>query len=173
METFLEILKYTLPALIVLLTAWVILRKMLAEENYRRNFELRKLTVNQLTPVRLRAYERLTLLLERTKPETILLRCDSLPTMTVSALQQKLLEIIRDEFNHNVSQQLYVSTEAWQRILTAKESLIQLVNQCAGQFSPTDNAISLAQLLIQTYAATENTPTDSTLTFLKQEINSF
>ncbi len=63
MDIFLEILKYILPALVVLGATYVVLSKQLANEADRRNFELRKLNVNQITPVRLRAYERLTLLL--------------------------------------------------------------------------------------------------------------
>ena len=66
MDIFFEILKYILPALVVLGATYVVLSKQLANEADRRNFELRKLNVNQITPVRLRAYERLTLLLERT-----------------------------------------------------------------------------------------------------------
>ena len=63
METFLEILKYILPSLVVVLVVWLMLRKGLANEAERRNFELRKQTANQMTPTRLRAYERFTLFL--------------------------------------------------------------------------------------------------------------
>ncbi|HHT61936.1 MAG: hypothetical protein KBB61_05050 [Paludibacteraceae bacterium] len=173
METFLEILKYILPSLVVVLVVWLMLRKGLANEAERRNFELRKQTANQMTPTRLRAYERFTLFLERTKPEAMLLRYDNLSSMTTATLQQKLLETVRDEFNHNASQQIYISDEAWKHIVTAKESVIQLINQCSGNFASTENAIALAQLLIQTYAATEVTPTDLALKFLKQEVNLF
>ena len=91
METFLEILKYILPSLVVVLVVWLMLRKGLANEAERRNFELRKQTANQMTPTRLRAYERFTLFLERTKPEAMLLRYDNLSSMTTATLQQKLL----------------------------------------------------------------------------------
>lgn len=171
METLFEILKYTLPSLVVVLVTWVVLRKSLVEEKYRRNFELRKQFANQLTPTRLRAYERLTLFLERTKPEAILLRCNNISTMNAAALQQKMLELVRDEFGHNVTQQLYVSDDAWVRVVTAKESLIQLINRCSAHFQPTDKAFDLAQMLIQTYVSSGETPTDLALAFLKSELS--
>ena len=171
MDIFFEILKYILPALVVLGATYVVLSKQLANEADRRNFELRKLNVNQITPVRLRAYERLTLLLERTKPEAMLLRLN-LSNLSNFDLQTQLLKTIRDEFDHNMGQQIYVSPEAWTLVMNARESLMRLVNGSAAQVQPSDSAMQLAQSLIQTYAATETTPTDVALNILKQEVKS-
>ena len=169
MDIFLEILKYILPALIVLLATYVVLGKQLANEADRRNFELRKLNINQITPVRLRAYERLTLLLERTKPEAMLLRLN-LSNLSNFDLQTQLLRSIRDEFDHNMGQQIYISPEAWVLVMNARESLMRLVNGSAVQVQPSESAMQLAQSLIQTYASTDVTPTDIALDFLKKEV---
>lgn len=169
METFFEILKYILPALVVLATVYVVMRKQLSNEADRRNFELRKLNSNQVTPARLRAYERLTLLLERTKPESMLLRMN-LSHLTNFELQTELLQTIRTEFDHNMAQQIYVSAEAWTLVMNARESLMRLINGLAGQVQPSGAALELAQSLIGTYAATPNVPTEIALNFLKQEV---
>jgi len=169
MSIFLQILGYTLPALVVFLTTWLVLRKQLDNEADRRNFELRRLSVNQITPVRLRAYERLTLLLERTQPEAMILRLD-LQGMTNIELQSKLLQTIRTEFDHNVAQQIYVSPEAWAMVKNARENLVRVINGAAAQVQPTGAALQLAQKLIELYTSLQTTPTEAALNCLKNEV---
>lgn len=169
MDIFLQILGYTLPALVVFLTAWLVLRKQLDNEADRRNFELRRLSANQITPVRLRAYERLTLLLERTQPEAMILRLD-LQGMTNIELQSKLLQTIRTEFDHNVAQQIYVSPEAWAMVKNARENLVRVINGAAAQVQPTGAALQLAQKLIELYSSLQTTPTEAALNCLKNEV---
>lgn len=169
MELFLDLLKYTVPALVVALTTWLVLHKLLAAETERRAFELRKMNQNQLTPARLRAYERLTLLLERTQPEAMILRLD-LQGMTNLELQTRLLQTVRDEFDHNVSQQIYVSQQAWVLVRNARENLVRIINAAVGQVQPSAPALQLAQCLIEMYAALKTTPTDVALDFLKNEV---
>ncbi len=169
MSIFLQILGYTLPALVVFLTTWLVLRKQLDNEADRRNFELRRLSANQITPVRLRAYERLTLLLERTQPEAMILRLD-LQGMTNIELQSKLLQTIRTEFDHNVAQQIYVSPEAWAMVKNARENLVRVINGAAAQVQPTGAALQLAQKLIELYSSLQTTPTEAALNCLKNEV---
>ncbi len=169
MSLFLQILGYTLPALVVFLTTWLVLRKQLDNEADRRNFELRRLSTNQITPVRLRAYERLTLLLERTQPEAMILRLD-LQGMTNIELQSKLLQTIRNEFDYNVAQQIYVSPEAWAMVKNARENLVRVINGAAAQVQPTGAALQLAQKLIELYSSLQTTPTEAALNCLKNEV---
>ena len=169
MSIFLQILGYTLPALVVFLTTWLVLRKQLDNEADRRNFELRRLSVNQITPVRLRAYERLTLLLERTQPEAMIMRLN-LQGMTNIELQSKLLQTIRTEFDHNVAQQIYVSPEAWAMVKNARENLVRVINGAAAQVQPTGAALQLAQKLIELYSSLQTTPTEAALNCLKNEV---
>lgn len=169
MDIFLQILGYTLPALVVALTTWLVLRKMLNNEADRRAYELRRLNANQVTPVRLRAYERLTLLLERTQPESMVMRLN-VSGMTNLELQSKLLETVRSEFDHNVAQQIYVSAEAWTMVKSARENMVRIINAAAAQVQPTAPAMQLAQKLIELYSSLPATPTDLALTCLKNEV---
>lgn len=165
----LEVLKYTIPALVVLLSTWLATEKQMKNEAARRNFELRKQSQKTITAVRLQAYERFTLLLERLEPSRMLLRLD-ISALNCQQLQQQLLEVIRKEFDHNLSQQIYVSDEVWTNIVFAKEEMLRFVNTCAQQFAATDDAMMMAKLLVTSYATNGETPTQRALEALKTEV---
>jgi len=168
METM-DILKIILPALLVLLTAYLLIDKLLRNEDRRRNFELRKDSLATLTPIRLRAYERLILVLERTTPATLIVQAAK-PEMSNMELHKELLSSIRQEFSHNLSQQIYVSNECWNYIRATQESLLRLINTCASQCDPVKSATELAERIIQVYNASERTPTELAIDFLKKEV---
>lgn len=167
-----EIFYVVLPALLVLLTAYLMIDKLLRNEDKRRNFELRKDGVTTVTPIRLRAYERLMLVLERTTPNTLIVTV-ARPDMTNQELHTQLLASIRQEFSHNLSQQIYVSDDLWNFIRGAQESLLRLVNTCAAQCNPTNSASELAERIIQVYTDTDQTPTEKAIEKLKNEVRSF
>lgn len=169
MDVFFEILKFTLPSLIMLLGVWLVMHKMFGQEEARRNFEIRKQFRDVTLPVRLRAYERIILFLQRTEPESLLMRFD-FSGMTVLQLQQMLHKAIRDEYEHNMSQQIYVSNEAWAMVSNARESLVQLINSCAAQLDSEAPAMSLAQTILNTYAASLDTPTEIAINYVKSEV---
>jgi hypothetical protein len=167
-----DILKISIPALIVLLTAYLLIDKLLRNEDKRRNFELSKSSLATITPIRLRAYERLILVLERTSPSTLILN-NAKPGMSNSELHSQLLSAIRLEFSHNISQQIYISDEVWNYIRTAQENLLQLINTCASKCNPSDEATVLAQVIIQVYDASEQTLTELAINKLKQEVRNY
>lgn len=168
----LDILKIVLPALLVLITAYLLINRLLKNEEKQRNFELQKTSQNTITPIRLRAYERLTLVLERTSPNSLVLNCMK-PGMSNFELQNQLIKCIRDEFAHNVSQQIYVTNELWITIRATQESLIRLVNTCAAQCQPNNDATELAEMVIKLFAQSEQTPTEVAVELLKKEVSAF
>jgi hypothetical protein len=170
--TGIHILYIVLPALLVLLTAYLLIHKMLKGEEKRRDFELRKNSLSVITPIRLRAYERLMLVLERTTPSTLVVNTIK-PDMTCLQLQSQLVSTIRQEFGHNVSQQIYVSNQLWELIRGSQESLMRLINGCAAQCNPADQAAHLAELIIQVYAKSEQTPSEMAINQLKNEVRQF
>lgn len=164
-----EIAKIVLPALMVLITAYLIINKLISGEEKRRDFEITKNNISVITPIRLRAYERLMLLLERTSPSMLIIS-NTKPGMFNLDLQHVLLEKIREEFTHNLSQQIYVSDELWSCIRTAQESIVQLVNSSASKCNPDNPATQLAELILKVYASSELHPADYAKTVLKKEI---
>lgn len=169
METLLNVLAYTLPSVVMLVGVWLVLKKTLRNENDFLTFELKKQNNNQKLSVTLRAYERLILFLERTQPSSILMR-QNLSTMNCLQLQTVLLKQIRDEFEHNVTQQLYVSREAWALLCNAKESLVKLVNLSARQFETSASAIKMAEFMIKSYSESHNPPAEVAINFIKEEV---
>ena len=99
METVLEILKYTLPAFIVFLTAYFSIRQIIKNTEQIRKTELILGNQKIITPIKLQAYERLVLLLERLSPDSLIMRVSKLD-MTSKQLHTTLLSTIRSEFEH-------------------------------------------------------------------------
>ena len=166
-----EILKYCLPALIVLLATWLVLFKMLREERDKREFELRKYTHKEALPIRLRGYERLAILLERTTPEHMLRDMD-IANLTVQQLQILLMKTVRLEFDHNLSQQVYVSDAVWEAIILVEEEMISFIAAGAKNFAPDSPALPYAQQLITVYSSNGQTPNQLAQIKLREEARS-
>jgi hypothetical protein len=124
MEVLLEILKYTIPALIVFATVWIMLRAWSKNEDKRRKSEFNMHITDEILPIRLQAYERSILLLERISPDSMIMRI-SRNDYSARQLQQELLSNITSEFDHNIAQQTYISKEGWEKIKAAKNQIIQ------------------------------------------------
>ena len=127
-----EILKYCIPAICVLVATWIVMHKFYKSENEKRLWELKRLAQKEISPLRMRAYERLALLLERTTPEHMLIDLN-LSEMTPLQVQAHLMHTIRQEYDHNLSQQVYISNEVWDMIENAKNQTIAFVNNIALQ----------------------------------------
>ena len=166
-----EILKYCLPALIVLLATWLVLFKMLREERDKREFELRKSTHKEALPIRLRGYERLAILLERTTPEHMLRDMD-IANLTVQQLQILLMKTVRLEFDHNLSQQVYVSDAVWEAVILVEEEMISFIAAGAKNFAPDSPALPYAQQLITVYSSNGQTPNQLAQIKLREEARS-
>lgn len=100
----------------------------------------------QLTPMKLQAYERMILYVERIGLEGLVMRV-FLPEMTAQQLQIALNRTIREEFEHNLTQQLYVSEAAWAEVKAAREYISSIIGQAYSNVSPSDNGMELAKLL--------------------------
>jgi hypothetical protein len=168
-NSFYEILKITLPALVVFLTAYFLFRDMLENSQRQREFEFRVENQGQVTPIRLQAYERLTMFLERISPQSLLTRTLS-ADISAAQFHYELLKQIRQEYEHNLSQQIYVSVPAWEALRGAKESLIMLINQAADEVKKDDPAISLSNQIFKQYMELEEQPVAIALGELKKEV---
>lgn len=164
-----EILKITIPSLIVFLTAYYVLKTVLQKENENRKIQVVLQNQKIITPLRLQAYERIILFLERIAPNSVIIRLQT-PNMTVGQLHKEMLITIRTEFEHNLSQQLYLSVEAWEEIRNAKEKTIKLLNTAMEGLDSNDNAIKFSQRIFEMLIEIEKSPTQEAINFLKQEI---
>ncbi|MDE5610629.1 MAG: hypothetical protein K2I90_01250 [Odoribacter sp.] len=118
--------------------------------------------------LKLLAYERITLLIERLKPDSLIPRTLS-PELNYKEYQLLLLNEIRKEFEYNLSQQLYLSDNAWIVTVNFKDNVITLINSAASECQPNDNANQLGQKILERYI-TSGAYADKTLKIVKEEI---
>ncbi len=157
-----------LTALIVGAVAYLFFKKHTENEEGRRRFLLHKEAQGKLLPLRLQAYERITLFLERMDLNKSVVRIKPRNT-SVENYENDLVNGIEQEYEHNLTQQIYVSAEAWNIIRTAKNATIQTVRQTAMN-EKTDSADKLRETLLNNAMAGVS-PSQKALAFLKAEIS--
>ncbi|MBL7806910.1 MAG: hypothetical protein JNN28_03805 [Saprospiraceae bacterium] len=168
MEFFLELLKLTIPAVVVGATAYYLL-KMLLDERQRIDHALLRNEAQKVTlPVRLSAYERLMLLCDRADVANTMLRV-RMPGMKVRELRGVLLMAINQEFEHNVSQQLYVSDTLWQIIRMAKNNTLGMVTMTAQDLDPNADSEALAEALLKVLDEQPITPLQTAIMAVRTE----
>lgn len=169
MNDILEILKYMLPSILVLIASYSMIKMFLRNEDKKRRFEFSMNQKDSVLPLRLQAYERLILLLERLSPDVLVMRLNS-ANLTVSQMQNELISSIRTEFDHNLAQQTYISIAAWEIIKTAKTEMVKLINSSAAELNPKDNATNLSKRIIENAIELGQSPTSNAINFLKEEV---
>ncbi len=172
MEQVADIVMFMFPAIAVIATTIYLLNKYLDEVRIHKSIQLRETNSKTVLPIRLQAYERLVLYLERINPNNSIMRLHK-SGMSASKLQQELIKSIRDEFDHNMAQQVYVSIQAWNMVKQAKEEIVNLINLCANKVGDQATGIDLSGLIFETLAKSKTHPTNIASNYLKQEIKEF
>lgn len=168
------VVPYILLVVVMFLGFWALLHLLYRNEQKKRQWELKKESQKAISPIRLRAYERLVLLMERTKPEHMLMELrgkqpEAFTTWNVAQMQQYLLQTIRLEFDHNQSQQVYVSEEVWDMITNVRDQMATFVIAIAGQLPKDANTQTYVTTLLTAFNSNGLTPTDKALEYLKNE----
>lgn len=169
MKEFLEILKYILPSLVVLAVTYIVIRAFLENELKKKVLEIKNVSAKAVTPIQLQAFERLILLLERIQPSGLIMRV-SKPNQTRDQLRSAMITSIRDEFDHNLSQQVYVSSKGWELVKNAKESVISTVNSAVSKTSDETSSAEFAGMIIEMWSDHKQDPVNRAIEFLKEEI---
>jgi len=170
LNTLLEIIKYTIPSLVVLGSSYLIVRKFLISENQRKQLALFQDAQDTTLRLRLQAYERLVLFIERISPRQMIPRLYE-PTMTVRDLQLAIINNIRNEFEYNLSQQIYVSRNVWETVKNVKEQELNMVNQVGKTLEPDAPARELhTKILDIVMRAEEELPVDVALHTINDEV---
>ena len=164
-----EILKYIIPAGIVLMTSYLTIWVFLRNETKKRQLEINAASKDIVLPIRLQAYERIILFLERISPNSLLIRV-SIPGMSAIQLQTALLNNIREEFEHNLSQQLYISSSAWELTKNAKEEIVRIINSSASRLDGNAASEELSTKIFSMTMEMENLITYLAIDKIKKEI---
>lgn len=156
------------PLILVFLFVYYMLKSFFEQFENQRKQEIRMKYSEETLPLRLQAYERIILFLERIKPESMVMRVAQ-AGMTTIDLQKALLANIRDEFEHNLSQQIYLSAEAWAMVNAARQSIIQLVSSAAMDEKPQDPYMEYATGLLEEFASINDDPLSKAIQFVQKE----
>jgi hypothetical protein len=175
MDPIIQVIILLLPSLIILAIVYIMVKgfvdgmeKLFMEEYRRRRNELNKESRSAIIPLRLQAYERMLLFLERISPSNIVMRLHHSGT-TAQQLHGEILKTIRAEYEHNLSQQLYLSAGAWEMIKTAKEETVKLINVTAEKMPASASGYDYGQALIEISSKIKKLPTEVAIEYLKKE----
>jgi len=170
MNVLVEVLLVFVTGAAVFLTAYFLLKMFLDNESKKRIMDYKTQNTKLILPIRLQAYERIILLLERISPNSLIVRLQ-VPGMQALQLQKELHSLIRAEFEHNYSQQIYMSDKAWEVACSAKENVIKLINLSAQRVTPDAPAMELSQIIMDAWMNINPTPTHTAIVFIKNEVN--
>lgn len=171
MDGLIEILKIILPAGAVFAAAFFLVQKFLSNDQKRRDHELKKSSQAAITPLKIQAYERLVIFLERVHPNSLVVRINK-HGMNAHQLHQELIKAVKSEYEHNLSQQIYVSYNSWELVKTAKEEVIKLVNISATKVPHDNTSNDLAMMILNITANLEKKmPSEIALEYIKKEIS--
>lgn len=170
MEIFEDILKIAIPAALVLYGMYLVMNTLVSKQLQKIHMDTVSKNQEQITPLRLQAYERVVLLLERISPPQLVLRVND-PNFNVRMFRQQLIASVREEYNHNLSQQVYVSKEAWNLVKNAVEDVQGLINSCAQNIEDQeDHSQQLGLLILRMYEENETDSIGTALNYVKDEV---
>lgn len=161
-----------LPTLLLIIAVGIFL--YIITKHFQNTHQVRLLEVRMrkdavVLPTRLHAYERVVLLLERITPSNLLLRVSGVG-QTATDYHRVLLTEIRNEFNHNMSQQVYMSDQVWQQVKQAREEVVNLINKTYREMPEEARGNDLAKRILETVLTTETDPTASAIIAVKEEM---
>lgn len=167
MTKIIEILAYTIPSIITGGVAYFIFISYFKDQQNTRRWLIQKENQKLAFPQRIQAYERMVLFLERINPTKMLVRIAPI-SQEKSDYENLIVSQIEQEFEHNLTQQLYLSDAAWTIILTAKNSTIQIIRKVS-RAENTDSADAMRQKILSELLDKQS-PSNAALAFLKNEV---
>ncbi|PWK26670.1 hypothetical protein LV89_02179 [Arcicella aurantiaca] len=172
MELVADLLKVILPAGLVLWAMYLTVSSFIKKDLVQKELDIKAETTKTLLPIRLQAYERMALFLERISPNNLLIRLNG-RAVTVADFQQLMLAEIREEFSHNLSQQVYMSDQAWTTIKNAMNETVALINLSAKDLASEAPALELSKRIFEVVMNKGVNSSDEALRMVKQEMRTF
>lgn len=162
-----ELASYTLPAIVTGFVAYSFFELHIKNNDKKRAFLLNKQAHIESLPIRLQAYERMTLFLERINLTKLLIRVAPISNQK-NDYENFLIDQIEHEFEHNLTQQIYISEECWTIITTAKNATIQMIRKAA-MSDRVDSADKLREVILNDLLEKQS-PSNAALSFIKSEV---
>jgi hypothetical protein len=164
-----DVLKYTVAGIGVVYIAFYLFKPYLDKSQNLQALELKKGLSAQTLPLRLQAYERLVLFVERVNPANMLIRLNG-NSLAAAELHAVIVNEIRNEYQHNVTQQIYVTERAWAVIKRVKEDTLAVVNSAVKALPEEANGLDLGRITLNHLSKLEDNPYDIAITLLRKDL---
>ncbi|MEM9326721.1 MAG: hypothetical protein AAGA85_13740 [Bacteroidota bacterium] len=168
MEELIDLAKILAPAALVLYLAYLLVRSFLNNQLEEIRQRMTQKGQEVAMPIRLQAYERVCLLLERVAPDNLIPRLNN-SEYTAGQFRQILLTEVREEFNHNLSQQVYMSDEAWSYVKSAVEDTLSMINEAGNNVESDEKSLALAKKIFDLSIERKPDMHTTALLFVKDE----
>ena len=163
-----ELISYSLPTIIIAFIGYNLFELYTKNEREKRLYLIQKDTKTDILPMRLQAYERMTLFIERINPSQLLVRITPI-SENKNDYQNFVIAQIEQEFEHNLAQQIYITEECWSVIIKAKNATIQSILSATKNEKISD-ANQLREFILKDLSE-KQAPTSLALSYLKNEVN--
>jgi|EP01037_Dinobryon_pediforme_P009035 hypothetical protein len=164
-----DILKYTIAGIGTVWVAFYLVKPYLDRDEKIQLLEFKKAVSNQTLPLKLQAYERLVLFIERVNPANMLIRLNG-PAYNAHELYSLIVEDIRNEYQHNITQQVYVSARAWSVIKRVKEDTLGIVNNAIKNVPDTASGLELSKAILNSLSQLEDNPYEIGASLLRSDL---
>ena len=165
----LDVLKFTLAGVGVIYVAFYLLKPYLDKSESIQLLELKKTISNQTLPLRLQAYERIVLFVERVNPANMLLRLNS-TEFSAAELHGIVVSEIRNEFQHNITQQIYVSSRAWTLVKRVKDDTLSVVINAVKALPENATGLELSKTILAHLSHLQDNPYDIALNIIREDM---
>ncbi len=165
----LDVLKYTVSGLGVVWIAFYLFKPYLDRSENIQLIELKKSISSQTLPLRLQAYERLVLFIERVNPANLLIRLNG-TAYSAAELHALIVTEIRNEYQHNVTQQLYVSSRAWAIVKRVKDDTLSIVNNAIKALPENAAGLELSKVILAQLSNLQDNPYEIGTSLVKKDI---
>ena len=160
-----------LPSIAFMFVVILILKKHTSIAEMSNSISLKKERQQHFLPLRVDSYQRMILFMERISPNSLIMRTFN-NEKPAKIFQTELLETIRQEYEHNVAQQLFISPKSWKLIRESKEEIVKIINLAASQVDENATSLDLSSKIFEITSQLKNIPTEITNEILINELQS-
>lgn len=155
-----DVLILSIPLAGILVATYLMLQHFQNKSAFEREKEIDIQKTKTFFPLQIQAYERVILFLERIDPNNMIIRTHK-NGMNAITLHRELLKIVREEYTHNMSQQIYIHPKSWKTVLNAKDETIQILNVAVNNLSADSSGLDLSAKIFESIASKKNSPTEN------------
>jgi len=166
-----DVLILSIPLAGMLLITFLMLQHFYNKSVNEKDNENNIQKIKTFFPLKIQAYERAILFLERIDPNNMIIRTHK-SGMKASDLHRELLKIIREEYTHNMSQQIYINQKSWKTLLKAKDETIQIINMSVNHLKQESSGIDLSAKIFEHIGKNKISPTEIARNSIVKEFQS-